>query len=115
MPHFFAISWVHRDDYLRGGFKMLSWNDTDGTRTAQQILLYTLLLLPAGAALFFLGETGYLYLLISGLAALIFIYLAVKFYRDPELAAARKVFHFSIIYLPMLFMAIILDRFIETF
>lgn len=110
LPHFFAISWVHRDDYLRGGFRMLSWNDSTGARSARQILLHSVLLLPASAALYLVGTSGPAYLLVAVGAGLVLLQLAWRFWRAPDTAGARRVFHFSIIYLPLLFLGIVLDR-----
>lgn len=109
MPHFFAISWVYRDDYLRGGFRMLSWNDDSGRKTARQILLHTALLVPVSAGLYLTGQSGLVYLVLAIASGLWFLYCAIRFHARPDRAAAKKVFHFSIIYLPLLFAAIILD------
>lgn len=110
MPHFFAISWVYREDYLRGGFRMLSWNDEAGTRTAMNILLHTVILLPVSAGLYLVGHSGLVYLGITLASGLVFLVLAVQFHRDISKATAKRVFHYSIIYLPLLFVAIIADR-----
>jgi protoheme IX farnesyltransferase len=110
MPHFFAISWVYRDDYLRGGFRMLSWNDASGKRTAFQILLHTLILLPVSAGLYLVGHSGLIYLGITLLSGLVFLALAIQFSRNISGKNAKRVFYFSILYLPLLFIAIIADK-----
>lgn len=110
LPHFFAISWVHREDYLRGGFRMLSWNDAGGARSARHIMLHSLLLLPASALLFLVGANGLLYLALALGAGLVQLHLAWRFRAQPDLAAARRVFHFTILYLPLLFLGSVLDR-----
>lgn len=115
MPHFFAISWVYRDDYLRGGFRMLSWNDESGKKTALHILLHTVLLVPVSAGLYFSGGSGLSYLVLAIASTLVFLHYALLFYRKPGKQAARKVFHYSIAWLPLLFVTIILDRLLLTF
>ncbi len=110
MPHFFAISWIYRKDYLSGGFKMLSWNDDQGTKTAKHILIHALLLLPVSSSLFLLGHSGLTYFLLTITASLIFVYYSILFYISPDVRCAKKVFHFSILYLPILFFAIIFDK-----
>lgn len=115
MPHFFAISWVYRDDYLRGGFRMLSWNDESGKKTAINILLHTILLVPASAGLYLSGGSGLLYLVMALVSSLVFLHYALAFYRKPGKQAAKKVFHYSIAWLPLLFATIILDRLIFAF
>lgn len=112
MPHFFAISWVYRQDYLKGGFKMLSWNDEEGATTSKHIVIHSLLLLPVSSSLFLLGHFGLVYLFIALIISLVFIYYAIIFYKSPSKQTAKKVFYFSIIYLPILFVAIIVDKFI---
>ncbi|MES2627201.1 MAG: heme o synthase [Pseudomonadota bacterium] len=114
MPHFFAISWVYRDDYLRGGFRMLSWNDESGRRTAIHILLHTVLLVPISAGLYLAGSSGLFYLASTILSSLVFLHYALQFYRDPSKAAAKKVFHYSIVWLPLLFATIMLDRLLRS-
>jgi protoheme IX farnesyltransferase len=114
MPHFFAISWVYRDDYLRGGFRMLSWNDESGKLTATHILLHTLLLVPVSTGLYLAGTTGLFYLIAALLSSLVFLYYALLFYREPGKHAARKVFHYSIAWLPLLFATIMLDRLLQA-
>lgn len=110
MPHFFAISWVYREDYRRGGFRMLSWNDESGERTAFQTLLHTIILVPVSAGLFLVGHSGLIYLVIALASSLVFLVLSMQFYRNISGKSAMRVFHFSIVYLPLLFIAIIADK-----
>lgn len=110
MPHFFAISWVYREDYLRGGFRMLSWNDPSGRRTALQILLHTLILVPVSAGLYLVGHSGLVYLVITLISGCVFLALAIRFFRNISGKNAKRVFHYSILYLPLLFIAIIADK-----
>ena len=110
MPHFFAISWVYRDDYLRGGFRMLSWDDADGKRTALHILLHTIILVPVSAGLYLVGHSGLIYLAITLVSGFVFLALAVQFMNDISGKNAKRVFYYSILYLPLLFIAIIADK-----
>jgi heme o synthase len=110
MPHFFAISWVYRDDYVRGGFKMLSWNDATGIRTARQILIHTILLVPVSAGLTLAGSSGTIYLWTALACSAVFLVLAVQLWRKVSLQGAKQVFRYSILYLPLLFVAMIADR-----
>lgn len=113
MPHFFAISWVYRDDYLRGGFRMLSWNDESGASTARHILLHTVLLVPVSAGLYLSGHSGLPYLVLTLLNGCVFLILALQFHRTRSKALAKRVFHYSILYLPLLFLTIIADSFLK--
>src|SRR5882724_9724821 len=74
-PHFFAIAWMYREDYARAGIKMLPVIDPDGRITGQQIILYTVMLLPISLLPTLLNLTGQVYFygaLILGLAFLFF-------------------------------------------
>ena len=62
MPHFFALAWIYREDYRRGGFRMLSVLDPLGRRTGRQILAYSVLLIPVTLLPTRLGLTGDWYL-----------------------------------------------------
>src|SRR5258708_19784993 len=60
-PHFDSIAWMYRDDYARGGIRMLPVIDLDGESTARRIVVCSLLLIPVSLAPFFLGMPGALY------------------------------------------------------
>ncbi|OGX32892.1 MAG: protoheme IX farnesyltransferase, partial [Omnitrophica WOR_2 bacterium RIFCSPHIGHO2_12_FULL_64_13] len=63
LPHFLAIAWVHRDDYRRAGFRMLSVVDPTGQSTARQMVVYGLALLVTSLFPAVLGAAGLLYVL----------------------------------------------------
>jgi len=99
------------DDYARAGVPMLPVVKGDAA-TRVQILVYTLILVPLGLAPYALGYAGLLYgatALITGTAMLA---LAVKVYRErpPADRAARQLFAFSILYLFLLFAALLIER-----
>ncbi len=110
IPHFMAIAWLYRDDYAKGGFKMLPVIEPDGIRTANQALGYTLLLLMASLMPFFLGVSGRLYLGAALILGLAFASCAVRFARQLTDSAARLLFLMSVLYLPLLFSAMVLDK-----
>lgn len=102
VPHFLAIAWLYRDDYAAGGLKMLTANDPAGDRTARQMLIYLLALIPVSllpAAWLGLGW-GYA----AGAASLAWLFLrpVLRFGRDRSHAAARAVLRASLLYLPAL-------------
>ena len=83
-------------------------------RPAIHILLHTLLLVPVSAGLYIVGTAGLFYLMMAILSSLVFLYYAVLFYREPGKRAARKVFHYSIAWLPLLFATIMIDRLLQS-
>ncbi len=112
MPHFFAIGWMHRDDYRVAGFPLLPAIDPTGQRTAVWSLAYALILLPVSVAPWALQVTGAIYGVTALVAGTGFVWRAVSFVRanaDRD-AAARPLFLASILYLPLVMAALLLDR-----
>src|SRR5499426_1106026 len=60
-PHFLAIAWMYREDYARAGVLMLPVVEPDGRVTAQQIVIYTLMLLPVSLLPTAMGMSGRIY------------------------------------------------------
>lgn len=110
MPHFLALAWMYREDYERGGYRMLPAIDPSGQLTARTSMLYSLCLLPAGLAVTLVGVSGW----ISGVASLALggwmVWLALRMLNQRTDAAARKLFLASVLYLPLLMGAMVVDR-----
>ena len=111
LPHFFAIAWMYREDYKRGGFRMLSLVDKTGQRTAAHMLLNTALLFVASLSVYLIGQGRLLYLTGAILLGLGFFAVITLFFREKSVENARKVFLASIVYLPVLSTIIFLERF----
>ena len=114
VPHFLAIAWMYRDDYAQGGFKVLPAIDPTGSRTAQTIMLWTVCLLPVVLApAFMMPQTlGPLYLTVATLATLGFLFRAAKLSISRTREDARATFIASVIQLPLLLMAMVVDAMI---
>jgi heme o synthase len=110
LPHFFAIAWIYREEYARAGFKMLPVVDPQGVRTGRQAVSHTLGLLPISLCPFLFRLTGPVYLVSALVLGVAFLWFAVQFQRDLTVARARKLFFFSIIYLPILLTMMVLDK-----
>jgi protoheme IX farnesyltransferase len=102
IPHFLALAWLYRDDYDRGGFRMLPAVDNDGRLTSGFAFLYAAALLPVTAALSATGVTGGIYLVASQVAGLGFLVLGWFFVRERNRQTARRLFLASILYLPII-------------
>ena len=111
LPHFFAIAWMYRDDYKRGGFKMLSHYDKTGKRTAMQMLINCGMLYAASLAVFVVNQGSIFYLAGASALMLVFFGVIVLFHKERSVENARKVFLASIIYLPLLICILVLDQF----
>ena len=119
LPHFMAIAWNFRDDYERGGFQLHDFGDNSGAVLGRKSLIYTLVLnFFVFAPYFFdLGE-GYKvpsdFYLVSAILLTFFIMLRAldfAFGKDRD-RAAKRLFIASIIYLPLLLAALVIDRYL---
>ncbi len=110
MPHFFALAWMYRDDYLRGGFRMLSATDLGGARTARQIVLWSMALLGVSLLPAPLGLAGPAYLVVALLLGLLFLAAGATMIADRTVHRARRVFLASVLYLPLLLGTLVLDK-----
>ena len=109
-PHFYAIAWMYRDDYARAGIRMLPVVEPDGHSTARQIILYASLLIPVSLAPGLLGMSGKFYLLGALGLGLWFLYSGVRAAADRSILRARGVLLVSVMYLPLLYGLMLLDR-----
>lgn len=111
-PHFHAIAWMYREDYQRGGIRMLAVVRPDGKALGRRILFTLLLLIPVSIspALIYPAMAGRLYLAVSIILGLAFMYFGVRIVMEKTYSRARHLLLASVIYLPMLFAFLILDR-----
>ena len=124
-PHFWALALYQRGDYAAAGVPMLPV--TNGAReTRRQILIYSMLLAPLGLAPVFTGLGGWVYAIVAGVGGAGFVTLALRvansnageggteagriYGANPDDRRARNLFVFSILYLFVLFAAIIAER-----
>jgi protoheme IX farnesyltransferase len=108
-PHFFAIAWIFRDDYRAAGFKMLPAIEQSGVRTVRLTILSSLILLAVSLAPTLIGMAGWVYFFGTLLLGLLMLVAALSFARNRNIGAARGLLKASIVYLPLLLVAIILD------
>jgi len=110
LPHFFAIAWMYRDEYAKAGFKMLSCEDADGRRTAEQSISNTLALLAVSLCPFIFKMAGAIYLAGAIVLGAGFLFCAIQFSRQLTLRRARILFLASILYLPLLLTILCWDK-----
>ena len=109
-PHFLAIAWMYRDDYARAGIQMLPVVEPDGKSTSRQIILYATTLIPISLLPVLLGMSGTIYLVGAMILGLWFLYTGVRVAFDRTNVRARQVLLASVIYLPMIYGLMVLDR-----
>lgn len=110
LPHSLAIAWMYREDYARGGFRLLPVIDPEGMSTERQILVQSLALLPVSLVPSLLGLAGEAYFygaLVLGVG-LVVVAAGVPLRRTVR--AARRVLLASVIYLPLLLGLLMIDR-----
>jgi heme o synthase len=110
LPHFFAIAWMYREDYVRAGFQMVSSGDETGTRSASQSVFFCIILLLVGGIPAFLGVVNSAYLPAELILNGLFIFSAMRFLRTQAVADARRLFLASIIYLPLLLITLVITK-----
>jgi protoheme IX farnesyltransferase len=109
-PHFFSIAWLYREDYEKGGIRMLPVTEEDGRSTARRILAYSIALIPISILPSYMGMAGKIYLVGAVGLGLAMLYFGIRlaFLNLPLAAArskmrARRVLQATVIYLPLLF------------
>ena len=108
-PHFLAIAWVHREDYARGGHKMLPCIDPDGRKTARQAVAYALVLVPAGLLPTVTGIAGGWYFAGAFAAGLYYLGASLRFYAHRDDPSARKLMMASFVYLPVILLLLLVN------
>lgn len=102
LPHFLAINWMYRDEYRKGGFVMWANEDHEGALTARLAVLFSVM----AAALMFLpvaaGRTSSWFLVPALLLNGVLLLMAGRFFKSRDRIAARKLFLFTLLYLPLL-------------
>jgi len=109
IPHFLALCWMYREDYARGGFKMLPIVDRTGRLTANLALLYAVLLMPLCLLVAYFGNAGEWFVGVSFVLTIGLIAVAFRFAASRSNPDARRLFFASIIYLPILSATLMLD------
>jgi protoheme IX farnesyltransferase len=108
LPHFMAISWMHREDYARGGFAMLAVRDGDGKAVAREAIYYALALLAVSVMPWFFGMTGVVYLAGAVVCGAAMLVAAVRFFFDRG-RSARALFMISNLYLLTVMLLLVVD------
>mgnify|MGYP003688339953 CR=1 FL=1 len=110
-PHFWAIAWVLDEDYKRGGFKMLPANGGRTAFTASVILVYTILLVPVCILPYSFEMVALPTAIIMAVAGMAFTAQAWFLLRVRTVKAASRLMFGSFIYLPVVQIAMLIDKF----
>ncbi|MEO6940905.1 MAG: heme o synthase [Candidatus Kapaibacterium sp.] len=110
IPHFLAIAWMYRKDYARAGFPMLTVEDPEGMRTAHQVVVYVIALLPISLLPTAMGLTGWVYFFGALVIGLGFCVAGVRTAIVRTNGSAKQLLFASIIYLPVLLALMVFDK-----
>lgn len=111
-PHFWSLALYRRDDYAKSGLPMLPV--THGLQFTQfHILLYTIALVATTMLPFAVQMSGLIYLASAAVLGTIFLWYAWQVYRHYTDLVARKTFAYSIVYLSLLFVALLIDHYFK--
>jgi protoheme IX farnesyltransferase len=110
-PHFWALALYRTEDYARAGLPMLPV--THGARyTRLQVLLYTLILFGVSLLPFAIRMSGWIYLAAALALGAVFIAYALRIHLAYSDSLARRTFRYSILYLSLLFAALLVDHYL---
>jgi protoheme IX farnesyltransferase len=109
-PHFWAIAWVADEDYKKAGFKLLPNSGGKDLKTAFQIMIYTLFLLPLSVLPAKFGITGINAALIAVVCGSLFLMQTFYLMKECSRKAALQMMFGSFIYLPVVQIAFLLDK-----
>ncbi len=111
IPHFLAIAWMYRDDYAKGGYRMLANVDPTGAMTARTILIWSLCLIPAtlAPALVLREQLSGVSAVAAAISGVLFTGLCARLVHSRERRDARRVFFASIAHLPLLLLVMVGD------
>jgi protoheme IX farnesyltransferase len=109
-PHFWAIAWVLDEDYKKAGFKMLPFNGGKNMKTAFQIMIYTLMLLPLSMLPLQFGMTGTTSAIVAVVCGVLFLMQTLYLMQTCSKKAAMNIMFGSFLYLPIVQIAFVLDK-----
>ena len=111
VPHFLAIGRIHRSDYIRARFAMFCVQDPVGRVTGLVAAAYAAALLPLSLVPAFLGMSGAVFMVSALALGTGFIAFSVLLAWRKNPVYARGLFVYSVLYLPLLFLVMVLDKF----
>jgi protoheme IX farnesyltransferase len=109
-PHFMAIAWMYREDYARAGYLVLPRGEQSGRFMSWQALVASLVLIPVSLSPTMIGSTGLIYFVAASILSLGFFFYSARLAFRRSNVAARRLLMASIMYLPLVFFLMVLDK-----
>ena len=107
LPHFIAINWLHRAEYESVGYKMWSNGDLTGKKSGMLSAMFALVLAILSLMPAFFHFANLIWTIVGPLLALIMVALALKFAIDGERGSARRLFFYTLLYLPVALLVLV--------
>ncbi|MCP4170134.1 MAG: protoheme IX farnesyltransferase [Fuerstiella sp.] len=108
-PHFLAIGWIHRRDYQHAGLRMLPSFTDNGFLTGLIAVIYAAAFVPVSAFPAYIGMSGDLYLVSAMVFSVAYLVYSIRFLMRRSEVRARSLLYNSLICLPLLLIALVLD------
>ena len=117
IPHFLSIAWLYRDDYAAGGHCVLPVIDASGRSTFLAMVVWTVCFIPVSVApaIYLSDWLGFFYVSVAIVSGLVFLYFVIKAARLRTRRAARTAFIASVIHLPILLLAMVVETLVLRF
>lgn len=110
IPHFMAIAWIYREDYAKANLPMISVVDATGRSAAMQSLIFSIVLIIVVSGFVVIGMAGFGFGVLSVLMGGVMIFLCIRFLMPSGREIwAKRLFFFTLIYLPVVFGSLVLD------
>ncbi|MEM7145460.1 MAG: heme o synthase [Verrucomicrobiota bacterium] len=109
LPHFVAINWMYREEYVRGGFVMWSNDDESGAKTSGLALVFSVMLTALLVVPYLCGFGGWVSLVGGVLLGLVMVGLSLRFRRERDRGSARRLFFYTLMYLPLVFVVLVIS------
>ena len=110
LPHSLAIAIIYREDYAKAGFRLLPVIHPDGASTCRQIVINCVALLGIGLLPALYNIAGSLYFFTALVAGVVFLTFGIYLARTRSIKAARYLLYASLLYLPVVFITMALDK-----
>jgi heme o synthase len=110
LPHVMSIAWMYRDDYARAGYLVLPAGDVRDRFVVWQSYVVSLVIIPVSWIPAITGESGFVYFVGALILGSVFMCYSALFAFRRSNVAARELLVASIVYLPLLFVLMMLDK-----
>jgi protoheme IX farnesyltransferase len=110
LPHSLALAWMYRHEYAKAGVRLLPVAHPNGKSTAFHIVFHSILLLLVASFPKFIGLAGWVYFAFALVCGFVLLAFSIIFALSRTTLAAKRLMHVSLLYLPIVFLAMVIDK-----